>query len=217
MKHRASFKSCSFNRSAKRGKEGKELIMKKEMIGEVPGLRQWQDFYKKHFDLGFDFSRLSIPEQNPGFDRLIIVARGLTLNQAYDACVKHFPCWRYTDDLDKAVPDNDRSPASNSYAIWVRNRVEADEELKNLSADQLKDQGILGITLLERLLLELAYWDETNKHLDIRNRTLCTGSRHSVGRVPYVHWDDDRLRVYWYGSQSVSDCLRARAAVPCQP
>ena len=180
-------------------------------------LKNWADFYCKFFGIVPDFSGLKLPEGKLGFDRLIVVAKGLTLNQVYDVCVKDFPCWRYADDLDKAISHNDRSSSNSAYAIWIRNRVEADEELKNLSADQLKEQGIPGITLLEHLLYELKYWDETRKHLDVQNWTLCAGSRGSDGTVPRVDWRDSKLRVGWCDSDSRFDGLRARAAVPCQP
>ena len=141
----------------------------------------------------------------------------MTLNQVYDVCAKHFPCWRYADDLDRAVPNNDRDSANGTYVVWFRDRQEADEELKNLSADQLAEKKISGITLLERLLYELKYWDETGKHLDMSNWTLCTGSRYAGGNVPSVDWSGDGFRVGWYYADSHDVNLRSRAAVPCLP
>ncbi len=171
----------------------------------------WVKFYQKFFGFNLDLSS-RIPDCQPGFDRLIVVAKGLTLNQVYEVCAKHFPCWRYADDLDKAISHNDRKP-DQAYAIWVRDRVEADEELKNLSADQLKEQGIIGITLLERMLYELKYWDEVNGHLDKQNWTLCSGSRNADGLVPRAPGLDGRFRVYCHHSYSQLDYLRARAVV----
>lgn len=182
---------------------GKETL---EIIG-------WQKFYKKFFGIELDPSSIRIPEKQSGFDRLIIVPKGLTLNQVYDKCAENFSCSRYADDLDKEVILNDRDPNKGSYAIWVRDRIEADEELKNLSADDLEKKKIPGITFIERLLYELAYWAETGKHLDIQNWTLCAGSRGSGGAVPRVHWVGDGLRVHWSHSDDLSGLLRARAAV----
>jgi hypothetical protein len=173
---------------------------------------EWAAFYQKYFGLDCDFSQLRIPKRRPGFDRLIVVAKGLTLNQVYGVCSKHFPCWRCTDDLDEAIPVNDRKP-DQAYAIWVRDRKEADEELKNLSADQLTEQGIPGITLLERMLYESKYWDETGEHLDRQNWTLCSGSRDAYGYVPYANWGGDGFEVDWYCSSNQHGGLRARAAV----
>ena len=177
-------------------------------------ISSWKDFYQKFFGIAPDFSNIKIPEKQPGFDRLIIVAQGLTLNQVYGKCTENFPCSRYADDLDKAIiQKNDRDPGKGSYAIWVRDRIEADEELQNLSADVLKQKNIPGITLLERLLYELKYWIETEKHLDIQNWTLCAGSRDSGGGVPSAGWLGSKFEVSWCHSRSADPYLRARAAV----
>lgn len=152
-----------------------------------------------------DFSSLSIPKQRKGFDRLIVVARGLTIEQAFQQCQKHFPCWKYTDrDLDVAVTTNDRNPKNGPYAIWVRDRIEADQDL---------EQKHIPITLLEWLLLELKYFLETGQHLDIQNVTLCSGSRCADGFVPGVRWDDDRLEVFWCNPVFALVGLRAREVV----
>jgi len=179
--------------------------------------QEWFYFYRRNFGLELDFSSLKIPEQQSGFERLIIVAQGLTLNQVYDVCAKNFSCSRYADDLDETITWNSRNSDKDNYAVWFRDRKETDEELKNLSADQLTEKKIPGITLLERLLYELKYWDETDEHLDISNWTLCAGSRDADGRVPSVLWDSDRLRVRWGFSNVRSGYLRSRAAVPCLP
>jgi hypothetical protein len=52
-----------------------------------------------------------------------------------------------------------------------------------------------GITLRERLLLELAYFDKTGKHLDINGVTFCSGSRGVAGSVPSVSWSGSEVRV----------------------
>lgn len=131
-------------------------------------LADWQAFYQAEFGIALDTAYIHIPERRKGFDRLIVVAAGLKIQQVYDRCKKLFPCWKYTNrDLDEAVPTNDRMPVNGSYAIWIRDRVEADEELKNLSANDLKRKNIPGTTLLERLLFELKYFRETGKHLDV--------------------------------------------------
>ena len=174
---------------------------------------QWQTFYKEHFGMNVDFSGVVIPDHQEGFDRILIIAKGLTINQVIEACRKHFKVWTYTEDLDKAVTKNDRSPAEASYAIRIRDRVEADEELKNKSANQLAEEDINGITLLERLVLELFYFIETGNNLDIDKITLCSGSRDSGGHVPNVYWDDVGLDVGWCGPSHVNDDRRSRAVV----
>ncbi len=89
--------------------------------------------------------------------------------------------------------------------------MEADEELKNKSANMLAEAGIKGETLPERLLHELKYFTDTGKHLDVKNTTLCSGSRDPYGVVPLVDWLSvaGGMRMHWCGL----DDLRARAAV----
>ena len=173
-------------------------------------VREWQSFYQE-LGITLDPSGLMIPERKPGFDRLIVVAKGMTNNRAYDECKKRFSCWKYTNDLDKAVPTNDRDAKDGTYALWIRDRVEADEELKNQSADDLTEANIKGITLLERLLYELKYFTETGKHLDKKTVTLCSGSRRAGGGVPRADWYRGGLEIRWrYASSRLAD-LRSRA------
>ena len=178
-----------------------------------PTLAAWQSFYHDYLGLDVDLSAVVIPPHQPGFDQVIVVPQGLTLNQVVAAMRNHFSVYPYVNDLDRDVPINERDPKAGSYAIRVRNRVEADEELKNLSADQVKQLGLTTLTLLERLVYELKYYSETQSHLDISSVTRCDGSRRSGCSVPCVYWFDDELFVYWFSSGYSSGGIRARSAV----
>lgn len=173
-------------------------------------LSDWERFYKKHFGLEKDFSTLKVPERKEGFDQLIVVAKGLTPEKIFSAIKSLMPAWKYWDNLNEIVSNR---KTDKDYCIWVRDRVEADEELKNKSANDLKKEGIPGITLEERLIYELSFFDETGKHLDIENWTLCAGSRDPHGRVPDVHWDGGLVHVHWYFPDARRDGIRTRAAV----
>ncbi|NCN25569.1 hypothetical protein COT94_00010 [Candidatus Falkowbacteria bacterium CG10_big_fil_rev_8_21_14_0_10_37_14] len=174
----------------------------------------WTNFYKKYFGSSVDLSNVKIPDHQEGFDRVLIVAKDLKITQVLHVLKSHMKVWLYKNDLcDKDVPVNDRDSKKDSYAVRFRNRIEADEELKNRSVKDLKDDKISGITLLERLLMELAYFEETGKHLDIDNITLCSGSRYSNGHVPNVHWHDDELSVNLCFLGYSFDDLRSRAVV----
>ncbi|MCC6290980.1 hypothetical protein IT398_02855 [Candidatus Nomurabacteria bacterium] len=177
-------------------------------------LTAWQKFYRELFGIKLDTSKIVIPKRRAGFDRLIVVAKGLKLNQVFQKCGALFGTWSSIDDLDKSVTKNDREPTA-SYAIWIRDRVEADQELKGRSADDLAERKVSGITLLERMLWELFYFKETGKHLDIKNVTLCSGSRHSDGLVPHAYWgpDDRKFYVDWTNRDYADDDLRSREAV----
>lgn len=180
-------------------------------------LTEWVALYAS-VGITLDPATVVIPPHQDGFNRLIVVPKGMTTQKAYDLCAGKFPCWKYADNsLDTAVPTNDRDanpPAGGgAYAIWVRDTIEADECHKNKSADMLTQEGVKGITLMERLLLEYKYFTETGKHLDIKSVTLCSGSRGRAGSVPYVGWNDSKLEVCWCSADGRHDFLRAREAV----
>ena len=176
-------------------------------------LADWQNFYRDVFGLELDFSNLSIPEKRAGFDRLLIIAQGMTPQRLYDKCKELFPCWKWTEkSLDEIVKSR-RTSKDSAYAVWLRERVEADEELKNLSAEQLDEADVPGVTLEERLVYELKFFKKTGKHLDIVNITLCSGSRYGDGYVPRVGWSDGKMNVRWYDPDNARDFLRSRQTV----
>ena len=176
----------------------------------------WIAFYRKYFNLDPDLSGLEIPDHQEGFDRLIVVAKGLTLNQVFGVCKKQFPCYRYLEDLDNAIRPDDRCAQNGAYAIWVRDRIEADEENKNQSFNKRRTQVCDDENILERVVHELKYFDETGKHLDINNWTL-TSSLWSSGSAVYACWSVDRFYVGWNDPDYSFSNLRARSAVSCRP
>ncbi len=173
----------------------------------------WQKFFKKYFGRTFDLSNLHIPAKPAYLCWAIVVPQGLTSNDVFDACTKVFngKTWRYESDLN-TIRDIVKLPDS-PYVVWVSAVVEADEKLKNKSAEDIEKEGINTLTLKERMMLELVYFDETGNHLDINNWTLCAGSRDSDGDVPVCRWSDDGFYVYWYGPGSACPGLRSRVAV----
>lgn len=143
----------------------------------------------------------------------INIEKGMTIEGVLAECKKLFPIWRWTDDNLDQIINSDRT-SKKSYSIKLKANVEADEELKNLSANQLQEKDIKGITLLERLVLELDYFKKTGGHLDIKNITLCSGSRYSDGRVPGVCWSGiGGLGVDWYGPDRARGGLRSREII----
>jgi len=174
-------------------------------------IKQWQNFYLKTFRITPDFSKLEIPEKREGFDKLLIIAKGMTPQKLFDQCQKLFPADKDTeDDLDK-ITTSDRNTKKESYAIWVRDCIEADDQkLEDLSVDEIKKQGLVTETLEERLIQELEYFFRTKDHLDKERVNLCVGSLYVTGRVPSVRWVNDNLYVYWYSMDpsTPSDILR---------
>lgn len=142
-----------------------------------------QNRYQDIFQMEFDFSNVPIPPMQPGLDRLLVMQEGFGPNKYYEASERYFSCWKYTDDLDEATRGRNEREWDKTYAIWVRSRKEADEELKNLSANTLKKKKIKTITLAERIWFGLDWYIEKKEHLDEQNITLCAGSRVSDGDV----------------------------------
>lgn len=147
----------------------------------------------------------------------LLMLKGVTPNkivQAYrEAGVRMY---LYSDDLDKEVQENQRDPnRDGSYLVSFRRNVEADEDNKNQSANDRKEKNCQDITLAERLLLGLAYFLATGNHLDVKNWTLCAGSRNLDGDVPYVFWFPDALRVCicWCRPVYRGGSLRSRSVV----
>lgn len=162
-------------------------------------------------------------EPKPGYWNVPMLP-GLTQNGLVAAMPKlGITVWPYNDDLDASIPHHDRDPNKESfYLVSFRARKEADEEYNNLSAVQLKEQGIKGITNPERLFLGLGFYQATEgeadlnqRHLDVKNYTLCSGSRCSDGKVPSVDWDSGRrrVRVNWVAPGGRGPSIRAREAV----
>lgn len=172
----------------------------------------WVAFYKKHFNRELDLTSLMIPDHQEGFDRLLVVDKDLTRNKAYHACEKQFPCSSYRDDLDNAIRPDERDPKNGTYAIWVRDRQEADQENKDQSWNRRREQKCQDENILERILHELKYFDETGKHLDIDNWTL-TSSLSVDGSAVSAGWIYGEFCVYWSGPDDHGDDLRPRSVV----
>ena len=178
-------------------------------------LTGWQQFYRDLFELEIDLLGLAVPARKKGFDRLIVVAPGMVPQRMYDKCDELFTSGKWTDDDLNKIVQSERTAKDSAYAVWFRDVVEADEDLKNLSTNDLKEKKIPGITLEERLLMELKYFKETNGHLDITNVTLCSGSRYSGGGVPEVVWFPDGRGLWVDGCspENSDSLLRSRRAV----
>jgi hypothetical protein len=198
-----------------------ELFLKKQNPFSLPDysriLSDWEKFYRKLFGLKIDFSGVSVPEASEEFSWFVCVPEGFSAEQAFSGGEKQFNFWKYTDKpLDDVLNLSfGRDEWKNSYIIRCRLNYEADEDLRNLSANAISEQHINTMTLRERLLLgRFIFWKE-RRHLDVNNITLCAGSRYSNGRVPSVRWSGNHggVCVSWCGPGDAGDDLRSRRAV----
>jgi hypothetical protein len=165
-----------------------------------------------------EITRLAISDQEGLWT--IPVIKGVSCNKVVAGYKKAFvDVYAYIKDLDNNVIINDRDPnRDGSYFVSFNGLPEADEENKNQSANQRKAKGRKDITLLERLLLGLAYFLATSQNLDAKNITQCQGSLYLVDNVPFVCWRPVFRRVYvgWHLSDFSHDRFRARSVVSRQ-
>jgi len=110
-----------------------------------------------------------------------------------------FPVWvsSYYENIDEQFP-----VPKESTTRYFKKSVEPDEDTLGLSVNETLAKGITqadGITLRERLLMEIQYFAETGKHLDVKGFTFCSDSRHSDGRVPSVClFPNGKVYVDWF-------------------
>jgi hypothetical protein len=158
---------------------------------------EWQRFYANPYlfrrvrgQVRIEPSQVFVPGSQRGFDYLLVVAPTLTVPELFVACAKKFPCYSSDLDVQNLATENDRVPGEFGYAVWIRSDPDADDEYIDLRERQIRQRGVRGMTLLERMLWELRVFDQTGLHPDpAKPMTLCTGSQSANGKAPFVHWD----------------------------
>lgn len=175
---------------------------------------EWSRFYREVFDMEANFEGVKLSDEQDCFGWTVFIAPSITLNMVWAACRDQFPCNSYLgDDLDRMVLTN-AGTSNAAYPRRFRNRVEADEETKKMSANYLATRDVLGITLMERMLMELWYhWKTGGGHLDLLNVTLCAGSRYADGNVPGADWRESQFQLDGYDPGYANGDLRTRSAV----
>lgn len=182
---------------------------------------EWQRFLKDVFGITVDLSGVQIPDDPGGFGWVVFVIKELTYNRVYAKCRELFASSSfYGDDLDSVIikEKEERAADNGPYAVRFRNRVEPDDENKNISANTLAERQTQNITLLEAMLLELwYYWRTGGGHLNFMNWILCAGSRFLAGPVPCVRRDDAEFHVSGCGPDDARGGFRSRSAVRLPP
>jgi hypothetical protein len=178
-------------------------------------LKFWRDVHGIDLRLPEDVYPL-FPRLVPGFERYIVMPQ-IGLNAIWEGQSRSFKAWKYFDTEPEAfVTQNERSAAKTGlYVILVRESVEPDSDLLNLSASMVKKRKLKTETLAERLVHGHQYYIETKGHLDVNGWTICSGSRYSDGGVPYAYWRgaDREVRVDWSGVDDRDPSSGPRAAV----
>ena len=159
---------------AKKGgvkKSGREAAEDSVPLQQI--IAEWEAFYKRHFDMKVDLSKVQIPDMQGNFSRILILAKGLTPQRVLAAYEARFPLsFSGRDDIR-----NRRSSKSRSYAIRVRDSQESDKELNGYTEARLKEEKIEGIAVVEWLIYDMKFYEETGWHLDTKSKTICSGSK----------------------------------------
>lgn len=186
----------------------------KSMQSDLDG---WKSFYRRNFGLQLNLSNLSIPEHLDEYDRLIVVAEGISYEKLITTMRGYFDVVFVNKYLPNYFDNNLTNARNNSktYAIRIRDRIESGELEQGSAAIEKVVPGnkpglplINDITLMERLLYEMKYFEETGQHLDLETFTVCAGShfkRDSLALSPAVGWKQG-IDAYFTPYLYISEC-----------
>ncbi|MBU0706842.1 hypothetical protein KKG41_00535, partial [Patescibacteria group bacterium] len=170
------------------GRKGWLVNEVERMLRRLPNyarmIEWWGVFYKEVFGTLVQLKPQIVPEEKAGLSRLLVMVKEVSLDQIVDYLAKatavdtNFSSGHHRDVISPRVPPQ-------HYAIWIRDRLEADCEHRGKSVEMISEEGLCGITLEERLMLEVVHLQRSNeqgfRHLDEGTQTLCTGSRTDRG------------------------------------
>src|ERR1035438_2195441 len=137
----------------------RNLLTPRERIEEQFSF--WRGIYTQDgFELPSDEDLFMIlPKPNYGFGWMTIEPRGMTISVALKLCKRGFSkCFAHYRDLESEMRKSEQGETQEISLAWFRNCSEADQDRTNLSADDLERNGVKGITVLERLLLEVFFF-----------------------------------------------------------
>lgn len=159
----------------------------------------WESFYKKYFDLIVDLSDVKIPDYDEIFNWVLIIAQGITIDMVIKVIKKAMNAYSGIEDLlknDELI--NFRDPKNGSYAVRCLKQIEASASLDEPKHyRRRKNIGRYRITALERLIMELVYFEETGRHLDNHGHTMCFGSFFSKsGKTIYIDFNQGSLTIF---------------------
>jgi len=189
---------------------------------EVADLSVWdmkhlhQLFYLNAFGLYLGFPDELMPEASDEFAWPICVPGIISNEVAFQSGKIDISRWKHTNDSLDSIMDSTRGRDAwlHSFIVRCRPNWEADEDMKNLSGDDIENAKTDVMMFRERLILGTFLFWLTGEHLDRETITL-TGSRYRVGLVPHVDFysDDRRVGVGWAVPDDAHDYLRSRQTV----
>ncbi len=98
-------------------------------------------------------------------------------------------------------------------ALWVRASSGPDQAFRNKSLLDA-DPSLIGMTLFERVILGMKYFEETGKHLDVNTFTICSGSQMSTRNVvPLVACANRKVIISIWSNHSPNPKGGARSVI----
>lgn len=166
--------------------------------------------YHKLFGEVPDFNGVEVPEAPDDGHEYLVCFNTLELidwtdgkpkEGLFQAGKKLFPTWKYSDEsLDALIPmDKDvRDLRKGSYVFLMRDSETPDEDLMNLSANQIAEmKNINPSTDTEYFIFSRMFFLKHGYHPDRQTWTLNAGSRLRDGGVPLGGWRGGGSRVNW--------------------
>jgi signal peptidase I len=169
-----------------------------EMALDASKLKEfWTFVYDNWFDEVVDFSDVIIPRiYNPKEHFGVIVSANTSIIKVIKTVEKRLNMHVYLGACQDKVIKNHNRPLNKNYVVIFENNIASDRWYMDLSANDLEKRGVVGITLLERLLLEILYYQKTFNHLEGETSTLCAGSRNADNNTFNVFWNSDLGKVH---------------------
>ena len=163
--------------------------------------KQWELIYDYYFyqqgkmarEAGILSKAILEPEIYPT-EQSIFVGAGISVGFVIYCCRQLFKVTTDGyDDLDRELT-NDRNNKT-AYGVTVKKIINASEDKRfggKQPIGELVKTGHKGMTLLERLLMELFHYSVTGQHLDSEEYsfTVCTGSYFHRRGYPRVRWSE---------------------------
>ncbi len=172
-------------------------------------LSDWESHYVSELGWDVDFSDVLVSKKPEGNYRLLVIAKGLTMNQVWNSW--KFPKASSFKNLDEIIAINSRNADKGHYAIWVKNGLSPDTEFLGFNVAHVDPDMKIGITLLERMVFESKHYAETGRSLDRSGGTFCSGSRTIDGGIPSVGLGDNVVRVNSYTTSVKDESFGVRA------
>lgn len=187
----------------------------------------FQQYFQDRWDFkcsDAEMGALYVPRPRGYCKTLLVLPPAKVIAGSENICAKwrkenKFKVWTFTDGALNEKVKNDRRHLG-MYALLHKGTRDADEELRNRSFAQNRDDGLLvqiartedTMRATEVLFLEDFNFLKTGEHLDPHTMTI-TSSLVSDGNVVYVLWDGGEVNVGRYDVRDASPDWASRAAV----